>query len=123
MPTPGRIRKFNSFESSQRILERLPQVNCCKKYDPRDDVRPTTKTRGYGRKWNTYRRWYLSQHPFCVRCGRLAHVVDHIKAIRYGGSKTDPQNHQSLCRECHAAKSVTEEAEAKAKGWVPLWGE
>lgn len=118
----GQLRSFKSFEGSKRVLSQLSSV---KTYDEDKRAcapRPTTKARGYGRSWNSYRRWYLRQHPLCVRCGGLAALVDHIHPIRYGGAPRDPKNHQPLCQGCHATKSRAEEAEAKANGWIPKWG-
>mgnify|MGYP000563026847 CR=1 FL=1 len=117
MPNPGQLRSFKSFEVGRKILGELPKVKTFKE----EEARPTSSERGYGRDWNSYRRWYLRQHTLCLHCGRLATLVDHIHAIRFGGSRMDPKNHQPLCRECHARKTAQEEAQAKAQGLTPLW--
>jgi 5-methylcytosine-specific restriction endonuclease McrA len=35
-----------------------------------------------------------------------AQVTDHIVALRDGGARLDPRNHQSLCYRCNVLKSV-----------------
>jgi 5-methylcytosine-specific restriction endonuclease McrA len=64
--------------------------------------RPTAAQRGYGSAWQKYRAGYLLSHPYCVKCGKVASVVDHIKAHR--GDQAlfwDKENHAALCRHCH----------------------
>ena len=64
--------------------------------------RATASQRGYGSAWQKYRAGYLLSHPYCVKCGKVASVVDHIKPYR--GDQTlfwDKENHASLCRHCH----------------------
>lgn len=79
--------------------------------------------RGYDAAWTSYARAWLAAFPWCgqrddgslhathsrcVQSGELnrAHVVDHITAIRDGGARLDPKNHQSLCRRCNTAKDA-----------------
>ena len=118
----GQIQSFKSYEASQRVLSRLPSLNTYKVSDRECASRPSSHDRGYGYRWKVYRDWYLKKHIFCACCGRLAEVVDHIRPIRFGGEVMNPDNHQSLCRDCHAAKTASEESIAKANGWLPLWG-
>mgnify|MGYP001191786089 CR=1 FL=1 len=122
MAGPGQIRSFKSFEASKRVLSELPSLKTSLPYETERATRPTEFERGYGYDWSRYRKWYLRHNPFCVTCGRMADLVDHIRPMRYGGSRMDTANHQALCRECHATKSKAEEAVARANGWVPLWG-
>jgi 5-methylcytosine-specific restriction endonuclease McrA len=87
-----------------------------------DARRGNAITRGYDRRWaSSSRRWLRkypycgtrvdgvlsSEHSQCWRAGQLvrAEVTDHIVAIRDGGSRESPSNHQSLCRSCNAKKS------------------
>lgn len=44
----------------------------------------------------------------CQHCGNQAHEVDAILNDKRGGSHKDPDNLQSLCRDCHAAKTHEE---------------
>lgn len=58
------------------------------------------------------------QNPICVMCEEKglitpAEVTDHKKAINAGGSKTDPDNLQSLCKPCHMDKSNQERKDFK----------
>lgn len=75
----------------------------------------TTAERGYGSRWQTYRKHFLRENPLCVYCleqGRVveAKVVDHITPHR--GDDTlfwDIDNHQSLCSPCHSSTKQQEE--------------
>lgn len=62
-----------------------------------------------GRKLQRIRKRHLMQFPLCVMCeaaGRLsiATQVDHIVALVNGGEDT-AENRQSLCDDCHKAKT------------------
>ena len=70
----------------------------------KDTKRGSAAKRGYGSRWQKYRRVYLINHPFCVECEKedtitLATVVDHI--VPHKGSLElfwDESNHQPLLR-------------------------
>lgn len=61
---------------------------------------------GSTRKWREARAQQLSREPKCRRCGADANQVDHITPLSESGSKWDPANMQSLCEDCHDAKSL-----------------
>lgn len=80
-----------------------------------DRQRGSSAKRGYGRKWQNYRKTYLAEHPLCVHCkkkGRVmpATVVDHIKP-HHGDYDLfwEPGNHQAICKRCHDIKTATED--------------
>lgn len=80
-----------------------------------DRRRGSSTQRGYGYRWQKYRRRYLAEHPLCVECevdGRVtaATVVDHIKPHR-GDQQLfwDPENHQDLYKPHHDTKTATED--------------
>ena len=54
---------------------------------------------------------YLCQE--CKRQGRTTRAtdIDHIKALAAGGSFTDEENMQPLCRECHIEKTIKDKLE------------
>jgi len=58
---------------------------------------------------NTQRRAVMKRDSFaCVICGATIHLeVDHVIAVRDGGTKTI-DNGQTLCYDCHHAKSRRE---------------
>ena len=79
----------------------------------------TRHQRGYGTRWDKLRARILERDLYlcqeCLRQGRPTplkvkpydHAVDHILAKAFGGTD-DPSNLESLCKECHDAKSVEE---------------
>jgi len=76
------------------------------------DRRPSSTSRGYGARWQRVARQHLAQHPLCVRCLTIgcptpAQLVDHIIPIHGEADPRfyDPDNHQALCRRCHAVKT------------------
>lgn len=69
-----------------------------------DDNRPSAARRGYDRRWRRLRKYYLSKHPVCVRCGRPATEVDHIIPLADGGTHHE-DNLQPLCKPCHSRKT------------------
>jgi len=71
------------------------------------DRRPSSNARGYGARWQRTAALHLAQHPLCVRCNGLASLVDHIRAVQGEDDVGffDPDNHQALCRRCHAVKT------------------
>ena len=49
--------------------------------------------------------------PWCSECGHEGSVDnplvgDHIVSLAAGGSRFDPENLQTLCRECNRAKGA-----------------
>ena len=90
----------------------------------------TTAERGYGGRWQRYRKQFLYQHPLCVYCleqNRVtaATVVDHIEPHR-GDQELfwNTENHQSLCQSCHSSVKQQEEAGSKSTTtyvFMPDW--
>jgi len=95
-------------------------------------ARPSAHKRGYTREWSTYSKARLRRHPLCVDPAKrhplratAATLTDHI--IPHKGDQTlfwDPNNHQSLCDECHNHKTATEDGAfgrtsnaSAARGW------
>ena len=89
-----------------------------------------TAERGYGSKWQIYRKRFLAANPLCVYClekGQVtaANVVDHI--IPHKGDQVlfwDTENHQSLCTPCHSSVKQREENSNKnpyAYVFMPEW--
>lgn len=63
--------------------------------------------------WRSTRKNYLMANPLCENCKKnnmvkAATVVDHILRIKEGGDPLDTTNLQSLCTQCHNAKSAKE---------------
>jgi len=83
----------------------------CSDHRKEQDERPSAARRGYGRKWQAYSKWFLSQHPVCAcGCGGKATDVDHIIPV---SGPDDPlfwarDNHQALAHECHTRKTNQE---------------
>lgn len=81
----------------------------------RRQVRGTTAQRGYGGRWQTLRKRFILQHPYCQEClkqGKLTEAtdVDHIVPHR-GCARLlfDESNLQALCHECHSRKTAKED--------------
>ena len=70
-------------------------------------------------RWQRFRKWYRAQHPLCEKCGGVGHLVDHIKEIKDGGALLDENNVQTLCRKCHAGKTM---AERQKRGELKVYG-
>ena len=68
-------------------------------------------------RWRTLRALHLKKNPFCVMCGSRKNLsVDHIVGPR--GNEDlffDENNLQTLCHQCHAAKTAQEIRERKNK--------
>jgi 5-methylcytosine-specific restriction enzyme A len=80
--------------------------------------------RGYGSAWERIRIVALRRDSYlcqpCLAKGRptTATQVDHIKPKAKGGTD-DIGNLQSVCRECHNAKTAHEAAEAQGRRYRP----
>ncbi|MDC3414281.1 HNH endonuclease [Terrihalobacillus insolitus] len=75
-----------------------------------DKYRESASKRGYNHKWRKARNTFLVNNPICVKCGRVADVVDHIKPHK--GDKRlfwSQSNWQSMCSPCHNAKTAKED--------------
>ena len=65
------------------------------------------------RAWQHIRLQVLMSEPLCRSCylngiDTPAQVVDHVRPISDGGSRTDSNNLQPLCNSCHNRKSGRE---------------
>ena len=72
-----------------------------------------------GSTWMRIRTAQLRAHPLCAACRSrgvvaAAEEVDHVVPLHLGGGDGD-ENLQSLCVECHRAKTASEAA-ARARG-------
>jgi len=72
----------------------------------------------YTKEWKKFRMEYIKEHPFCVRCGKPAEIVDHIIPIKDGGALTSEQNSQSLCWACHSRKSIEDGSRYRRKTYT-----
>ncbi|MCY4065058.1 MAG: HNH endonuclease signature motif containing protein [Rhodospirillaceae bacterium] len=63
-----------------------------------------------GERWERVRQAIFRRDGYrCRECGRYGPLeCDHIKPLKSGGEPWDPANLQSLCRDCHAAKTERE---------------
>ena len=62
----------------------------------------------------------------CVRCNKAGRLeCDHIKPMDAGGDPYEPSNLQSLCRECHLAKTGAERSppDPEREAWQELVAE
>lgn len=58
-------------------------------------------------RWKKTADLHLLHHPRCRNCGATEHLeVDHIIEVTDGGAMYDPANLQTLCHECHKAKTL-----------------
>lgn len=77
---------------------------------------PTTsrQSRGYGAEWDRLRLRILARDfGLCQPCRRAGAVkqgteVDHVVPRAKGGSEDD-DNLQTICSDCHKAKTLTDE--------------
>ncbi len=100
-----------------RCPNRTPKGYCedCQRirYRDKDIVRGSRHARGYGTKWEKRRARILKRDKYaCVPCrdGGIitsANEVDHIIPKQFGGQDLD-SNLQSICHDCHAAKTAKE---------------
>lgn len=76
-----------------------------------DRSRGSASARGYGTRWQKYRRWFLS-HPVNAICGicerASSEVIDHVTAVSGADDPLfwEPENHLAMCRPCHQTKTL-----------------
>lgn len=63
------------------------------------------------RKWKELRNEYITEHPNCEICGKIAQQVHHKRRFSTGKNKKDMlklaydrNNLMSLCKHCHISK-------------------
>jgi 5-methylcytosine-specific restriction protein A len=112
---PYKPRKPCSYPGCPELVASGTQY--CKKHERAerklyDKQRGTAAQRGYGSRWQRYRKSYLVEHPLCINfkeCHNPAAVVDHIVPVSKGGAFWDPSNHQPMCEPCHDRKTAKED--------------
>jgi 5-methylcytosine-specific restriction endonuclease McrA len=66
-------------------------------------------------RWNKVSHAHREREPQCVRCGSTERLqVDHIIEVADNGSLYDPSNLQTLCADCHDAKTKGEDRKRRA---------
>lgn len=72
--------------------------------------RGSAAAQGYDARWRKIRGRYLKHHEVCETpgCGQRATDVDHIKALKDGGTD-EWSNLQALCHEHHSQKTARED--------------
>jgi 5-methylcytosine-specific restriction protein A len=88
-----------------------PLARLTARHAPAETARQSSTQRGYGYRWQQFRKRYLSKHPLCVECkaaGRvtLAIDVDHVDPHRGDMEKFWAGPFQGLCHSCHSAKTA-----------------
>jgi len=89
-----------------------------------EQQRPSAASRGYGQRWQAYRKAYLArpenQHCRCG-CGQKATDVDHIQPVTGPDDPLfwDPTNHQPLAHACHSRKTRIEQNARERGDYVP----
>lgn len=121
MAERGTLRTFKSYADTKALMENVPAVVTRRPLSQAEACRPGSLERGYSSDWTRLRESQLRMHPFCCVCGKLATMVDHIRAIKWGGSRRNPENLQSMCWHCHREKTVAEDAAMRKEGRTPLW--
>lgn len=77
-----------------------------------DRRRGTAHQRGYDRRWQKYRAWYLAHHPWCQHpgCGVMATDVDHVDGLGPKGPRGyDPANCRGLCHPHHSERTARDQ--------------
>ena len=74
---------------------------------------PNAPKRLSGRRLQQRRERWFRQHPLCAACEekgivRLAQELDHVSPLAQGADDADESNWASLCKACHAEKSLRE---------------
>ena len=68
-------------------------------------------TRSRGGSWTRKAKQHKAIEISCRKCGSIVGLeCDHIVPLHRGGTN-DASNLQSLCKECHAAKTASEASE------------
>jgi 5-methylcytosine-specific restriction protein A len=76
---------------------------------PLHQRRRSASQRGYGARWRRLRWHILARHPWCadpfgLHEGRRV-AGEHVVPLSQGGTN-ETSNLQTLCRRCHARKTV-----------------
>jgi len=103
--------KYCNHEGCKRIIREKNRYCPIHIPEHRNDI---PREKSYNRiyksdRWQKYRRWYLGKYPNCIKCGKLARMVDHIIPVSQGGNFWESSNHQPLCITCHSKKTSQED--------------
>lgn len=100
-------------EPGCRELVRVPRCDKHKKEYRPPENRANSGQRGYGWRWQKFRKSWLAKYPLCVHClanGRTTPATDVDHIVPHRGDmvlfwKDIGSNVQSLCASCHSRKT------------------
>lgn len=82
-------------------------IGCGQIVTGRCPCRRSAASRGYDATWQRIRLAHLARWPRCSACGGAASDVDHVLALRHGGTH-EARNLRSLCHSCHSKRTNVE---------------
>ena len=88
----------------------------------RSRERDTNRPRRGGRRWRKLRDLKLRTNPICEICNTaLSMEVDHIEPLAKAPEREfEWENLQSVCHDCHVAKTAADQGRAQGGGEFPV---
>lgn len=74
--------------------------------------RDSSCRRGYDRKWQAFRSWFLHRHPLCADCKEIGNItpaeeVHHVEKLADRPElRCVEGNCRALCKSCHSIRTA-----------------
>jgi 5-methylcytosine-specific restriction protein A len=104
-----------AFCSQPGCAERVINGRCAAHSRAIERERGSAHARGYGRRWEHFRRWLLVREPLCRDCSTeggvgVASEVHHIVKVKDAPARMyDVTNVMPLCRRHHSIRTAAGE--------------
>jgi 5-methylcytosine-specific restriction protein A len=95
------------FCATPQCPNKVKAGHCTQHQRTRREARRFTQDARYGtHRWRLYSRNRLAASPWCVLCGQLAEVTDHIvPVVERPDLFWAEHNHRSLCQACNKRRA------------------
>jgi len=86
-------------------------------------ARETAAERGYDHRWSKIRIMKLNRDPLCERCLAMGRETPAVLVHHRDRNPKNnaPENHESLCMECHDREHISDRFKPRRGGGINLW--
>jgi 5-methylcytosine-specific restriction enzyme A len=109
---PRRPMRPCSVPGCRELVDRGRCDRHAKQVRTTQQERASAARRGYDKRWQRFRVWYLAEHPLCVDCERRGRITPALEVHHIAKVADRPDlrlveaNCMALCKACHQRRTA-----------------